>query len=184
MAEDYESIKSSIAKRYPLLGRRLQNFSIQRGERKEYTGKGGLEYYDPEESYSPNYGKPTIELFDDDLQGRELEDAIAGDALHYLGGTNSKDEPHDPEFYKMKQDFVESLTQQQLSIDLDSYNRRNRSGEERRPFSDWFRYSRSDAYLRGYLFPDKNDEWRKNGAYTPEQEEKLEQMRKYLQKQD
>jgi hypothetical protein len=42
--------------------------------------------------------------------------------------------------------------------------------------------SRTDAYLRGYLTPDANDEWRKQGVYTPEQTKILDEMKGYLTK--
>ncbi len=49
------------------------------------------------------------------------------------------------------------------------------------PFDKWMQMNRGDAYIRGYITPDQNDEWRKNNVYTDKQKVLLETMKAYLQ---
>jgi hypothetical protein len=57
-----------------------------------------------------------------------------------------------------------------LAVDQRAYAR---AGEQR-PFDDWMQQSRGDAYIRGKLAPDANDDWR--DVYTPEQQKTLADM--------
>jgi hypothetical protein len=128
-----------------------------------------LEWYPPNERDNPHPGTYTSEIFNPTITNRELPTAIAADALHGLKIT-------DPQYAQMRQKFGATLTPRQHEIDQRAYA----EAGEQRPFNQWMEDSRLDAYLRGYMFPDKADEWRKGGMYTPEQQQELEQMRTYL----
>ena len=134
-------------------------------------GKGGddrqLEFYHPDEVDNPAPGNPTIEVFNPKLQGPALEQAVLGDMLHYL--------PYvDQGWAGMRDRFSKSLTGDQLNVDHQAYRE---SGDER-SFPDWMKQSRLDAYIRGHITPDTNDEWR--GVYNPQQLSILNEMQQYL----
>lgn len=132
--------------------------------------RGGLEYYPKDELYNPTRGRRTIELFNPALAGAPLNDALAGDMLHGMPEI-------DPTFRAMRSEFYRTLTPEQLAFDRRSFEEDHAQGDT---FESWMDRSRLDAYIRGYLFPDQNDEWRKSGVYTPAQQQLLERMRSYL----
>jgi len=165
---DVTSALNSIYSEYPALKDWGVDVIDSRGE----AGKDGyLEFYHPDESRSPNPGKPTVELFSPELKGNFLSSAIFGDMLHYAPDVN-------PEFARLREGFRSTLTPEQKAIDRRAYERARQEYGEDRPFDDWFDISRLDAYIRGYLAPDPNNEWA--DAYTPEQRELLERMRTSL----
>jgi hypothetical protein len=133
--------------------------------------QGYLEFYHPDESSSPNPGVPTIELLSPELKGQFLTSAIFGDMLHYAPDVN-------PGFSRLREQFRKTITPKQLEVDRRAYERAKRDYGEDRPFDRWFDVSRLDAYIRGYLAPDPNNDWA--GAYTPEQEGLMERMRTSL----
>lgn len=158
----------AIFRKYPRLAR--YGFEVDYGPPERNIGGGYLEFFAPDEEMSPRPGVPYIEIYDRKLTGDDLERAIYGDMLHHLPSV-------DPEFRRMREEFIGTLTPQQKAIDRRAYERMKMRGEKR-SFRDWFDISRKDAYLRGYLAPDARDEWA--GAYTPEQRRRLETMREYL----
>jgi hypothetical protein len=161
-----------ITERYGAL--RPYDFRAVDSRGKESKHGGGLEFYHPDEPTNPVPGKPTVEVFDKDLQGEDLERAIFGDMLHYLPDS-------DPKFAQMREEFRETITPEQTRTDLMAYDRSRVQRGERREFAKWFDRTRLDAYIRGYLAPDKNDEWRRSGTYTPEQAQLLGRMNQYLE---
>ena len=124
-----DEIKKGISKEYPAIGRYLKNTTIQRAE-KPYEGAGGLEYFPAEELYNPNPGIPTIEIYDKNLSGSSLSSAIAGDMLHHLGGVSSKG-PNDPGFFKLKREFLQTITKEQDDLDRRVYGEAVKSGREK-----------------------------------------------------
>lgn len=165
-------------KEWPVLAPHLDNFKIQFGD----TAAGDqrqLEYYPPWETDNPNPGKSTIEIYRKDMSPDELKSAIAGDALHHLGSVDPRtNSPVDPKFMALKVELGDSLTPKQLAIDRKVYAEEGNG--DGRSFDDWMHESRLDAYIRGYLTPDKVDEWRKQNTYTPEQKATLNKMQAYL----
>lgn len=179
--DDLSFLKDEIAKEYPRLAPVLKDAVVRRSERHDKAGPGHLEFFPPWEEYNPYPGKVAVEVYDKNLQGEWLKSAVAGDMLHHFGGTNEKGKPNDPRFYEMKQAFFNTITPEQLAIDERAYKRGKAYGDNR-SFSEWMDASRLDAYIRGYLFPDKNDEWRKGDTYSGKQKQLLEEMRSYLKK--
>ena len=171
MAEDeFSQLVEEIKRAYPALA--PYEFVIQRG-----TGEGHLEFYPAWEKHNPNPGRHTIEVRNPNLKGQALKDAIAGDMLHLLGSVDPRSgRAISPEFARLKQQFKATLTPQQLEVD----KRVHAQSGDPRPFDQWFDVSRLDAYLRGYLFPDEADEWRRQGVYTPEQQKILQQLQQHL----
>jgi len=164
-----EDILKQIYAEYPILSQYPFKVIDSRGKKSPYGGV--IEFYSPDEKYNPNPGVPTLEVFSKDLKGDELKRAIFGDMLHYLPEV-------DPQFAKARETIISSLTPEQLAIDKAAYERAKKENKETRSFEDWFRISRQDAYLRGFLAPDRNNEWA--GAYTPQQEEMLMGLQQYL----
>ncbi len=142
-----------------------------------------LEYYPPWESWNPTPGKATLELYNTKESPEVTKNLIAGDMMHYLGSTDPRtNQPPDPTFHSLKQKFMGTLTPEQMAIDRRAYAREAPMYENPPSFEDWMQFNRGDAYLRGYLTPDANDEWRRSGTYTPEQIQILEALQQYLRR--
>jgi len=165
------AVAQAVMQKYPAL-RQVNPFVVDsRGQSSQHGG--GLEYYHANtEDSSPLPSLNTIEVFDPNLTGQWLEDAVAGEALHGLPFV-------DPRFASMRRAFQQSLTPAQVAFDQRKFKETAAPNDTFESFMDrsWL-----DAYIRGYLFPDKNDEWRQSGVYTPEQRDMLERMRSYITK--
>lgn len=175
----YSDALAGVGNQYPALQPHMGNFIVQQG--KDPNDGRQLEYYPPWEANNPNQGKNTIELYKN-MQGQELQSSIAGDALHYLGSVDPRtNQPIDTNYYAMKQNLINSLTPQQRAIDQQAYQQELPMYHGKPPtYDDWMNSNRSDAYIRGYITPDVNDEWRKKGVYNTQQQQMLEGMRQYL----
>lgn len=180
----FGNVLGSIGDRWPAVKPHLPNFVVKHGDQSNNAGGGYLEFYPPWEAHNPHPGRSTIEVFDKSLSGKALEDSIAGDALHLLGAKDPRTEqPVDPHFYELKQRLLSTLTPDQLKVDMRTFREEQaRNPEEGRTFAEWMETSRGDAYIRGWITPDKNDEWRRQGVYTDEQKAILEDMRGYLER--
>jgi hypothetical protein len=179
-AEELMSLTDEIKQNYPALGR--VPFSVRYGK-----GEGYAETYPAWESGShddpnPTPGHHAIQIRRKDLSREDLSTLIAGESLHWMGGIDPRTgQAVDPEFRKFKDQFINSLTSEQLAFERMQYQSNDpRHGVQGRTFGDWFEQSRADAYLRGYLFPVGGENWREQGVYTSEQETLLEQARTYL----
>jgi hypothetical protein len=136
-------------------------------------GDAQLEFYPADELYNPMPGKPTIEIFNPNLEGQWLENAIFGDMLHGMPA-------RDPRFAEYREQFRSSMTPKQWMRDRWEFNRqRQRNPNERRTFDDWHDQSGLDAWLRGYLAPDERNEWAQ--MYTDPQRNILGELLNYLQ---
>lgn len=162
---------SAIYQRYPAL-KQLGDVQIIDSRAKGMADGRQLEYYPADETDNPKPGKPTIEVFNPELKDHDYEDAIAADMLHGLKAA-------DPTWGTLRNTFAQTITPSQKKVDQRTYSEDVKNGEKR-SFDQWMQDNRVDAYLRGYLFPDKQDEWRKGGAYTDAQKKLLEQMRGHL----
>ena len=139
----------------------------------ESEGSGFIEFVHPDEP-SNTLKKPSIIIRNRselEKQVGNIDEFVKGEALHYLADV-------DPTFSDFRDQYSKSLTQGQKAIDKRAYARSKEMYGEKRPYNKWFDANRLDAHIRGYLSPDKADEWR--GSYTPEQISILEKMRSYL----
>jgi hypothetical protein len=174
---DWDAIRTGVTQRFPRLQDALSGTQLQWGDPAK-SGGNQLESYPADESDNPNPGQRTIEVYKGSLQGDRLVNAVAGDLLHHLGSVDRvTGQPVDPTWHGMKQAFIDTLTPQQMKVDLQAYKQDQAQGETR-TIDDWMQNSRSDAYLRGYLTPDENNEWK--DVYTPNQKQMLDGMRQYL----
>jgi hypothetical protein len=178
--EDLLSLTDEVKSEYPALGR--IPFSVRYGK-----GEGYAETYPawedgPPDAPNPTPGNHAIQIRRRDLSRDELKTLIAGESLHWMGGIDPRTgEAADPGFRKFKDAFVRSLTPEQLEFERKKYGENDdRMGIQGRSFEDWFETSRADAYLRGFLFPVGGEDWKAQGAYTPEQEMLLGQAKNYL----
>jgi hypothetical protein len=160
-----------IVSQYPRLSG--YDWQVTRGDPRMNEGGGYLEFYPPDESYNPVPGKPTISIFDKTLNPEQTQQMVFGDMLHYLPQV-------DPEFGAMREQYRQSLTPEQQGVDRRAYQRGVDEYGENRPYDRWMDVSRLDAHLRGYLSPDKNNEWA--GSYNPEQLELFKSMQDLLKK--
>lgn len=144
----------------------LQQFGIQikdstgggtdwRGQ--PYSGRK-MEFYPPNESYNPNPGKPTIELFSKDMTSK---DALGEVFSHYLPQV-------DPQFREARSKFIASIDPQQKKMLMGDYQDQLRSGlfpkDQRPSFDQWLNTNGGDAFFRGYVA----DQYPKN-YYRPDQ---------------
>ena len=140
-------------------------------------GSGDIEFYPPDERDNPNKGRPTMVILNkqnwDKMTKEEQDRAIVGEKLHYMPKVDKK-------FSEMRKGFEGMMTDEQWDFEKKHYDKLVKEGKESRPFKQWWEVSRLDAYIRGYLAPDRNDEWRKSGAYTGKQKIHLEEMKKYI----
>jgi hypothetical protein len=148
---------AGIREQYPMFSdievRDLRDQGVQDGRRLEFT-----------EAYDDRYDSPLIEVFDPDLQGDELEQAIIGEYLHEAPRRN-------PQYAEMREILQSLKTPEQLQHDVDMYlDAVDRFGEDR-PFEQWNEISRKDAFIRGYAVGQWEPEY-----YTDEQKVVIDTM--------
>jgi hypothetical protein len=148
---------SSIKEKYPLFSdievRDLRDQGVQDGRRLEFT-----------EAYDDRVDSPLIEIFDPDLQGDELEQAIIGEFLHEAPRRI-------PEYAELREKLQELKTPQQLQDDMNSYLYDVENYGENRPFEKWDEVSRKDAFIRGHAVGQWEPEY-----YTDEQKALIDEM--------
>lgn len=138
-----------------------------------------LEYYPPWEDMNPLPGKATVELYNTGESPEVTQNLIAGDMLHYMGAIDPRTgQPVDPTYYNLKQQVLRSRTPDQRGIDDRAYQRDLPFYNNPPSQDDWMQFNRGDAYIRGKLTPDAQDNWR--DMYTPDQTRMLEKLRQYL----
>jgi|TARA_Y100000310_G_scaffold21356_2_gene20631 hypothetical protein len=163
---ELERALSTVNDRFPVLGN--INATIRRG-----TGHGHAEFFPSSESLSPTPGVPLIEVRNPDIKGKWLESLIAGELMHELPLINN-------DFRKLRDDFVKTLNKRQMLEQEDAYQFfvSHPDFQEEREFKDWFEISRIDGLIRGYLFPDEQNNFK--DFYTDENIEVLDRMRDYI----
>jgi hypothetical protein len=176
---------SDITSEYPRLAK--HDWRLMEGDPSRNVGGGYLEFYSPKQKGNPSPGHPTIEVYPSTtkLPREEVKKMVYGDMLHYLPEV-------DPEWNSLRSQYAESLTDDQRKTDRMAYQRelaRNlrlgepwslpvREGGQMRPYSEFMDMSRLDAHIRGYLAPDRRNEWA--GMYKPHQIDILKRMRGLL----
>jgi len=170
-----ETAKLSAFEKYPI----LKGLGFQAGFDPDRRGK--VEFYSPDEpgsqedprpSHAP-MGTPYISVRDPKYINPEV---FLGEGMHYLPQV-------DPNFAAFREKIRESMTPEQLAQSRRRYDfyRSDPENPETRPYEDFFEVSDLDAFIRGYISPDKADEWRKSGTYNTNQIKLLEFMKSYLQ---
>lgn len=166
-----DDIVTRVKRRY----RALEPYDLQVIDSRSRGISNGrrVEFYPPDERDNPIPGKPTVELFDPSFQGEAAEDIIAADALHYLA---KKDQP----LIKLRNEFKNSITPEQMEVDVRAY-RRAQSDGDRRTFNEWYETHRLDQYLGVGFLPKgsrNRQEW--EGALTPQQKRILRDIEGYM----
>jgi hypothetical protein len=140
-------------------------------------GRGFLEFYDPQETGSPEYprpkelplGKVGIEVFDPKTRPIDI---LADYVSHY--GVEQ-----DPYLTQQYQQFAGSMSpeQRQRLQQQYQYYQQHPEYKEQRPYQEWEKASGMPGYFRGYTF----NQWdNPQEMYTPQQIQMLDQVRKYL----
>jgi hypothetical protein len=168
---------AAIFAEYPALAKYRDQFALMLSPD---PGDGRqLEYYPPWEDRSPVPGKATVELYNTNESPDVTQNLIAGDMLHYMGAIDPRTgKPVDPTYYNLKQQVLRSRTPEQRSIDWRAYQHDLPYYESPPDPAEWMQSNRGDAYMRGKLTPDAQDDWR--DMYTPDQTRMLEKLRQYL----
>ncbi len=182
--ENFQPVADSVSQQYPALAPYVKNLSIQRGIPSGPDDDRQLEFYQPWEKENPNPGKITTELYNKDLKGQDLTETVAGDMLHHLGTTDpSTGQPVDPMWMDMKQRLIGAMGPDQAKMDKQAYEQEKANPSyETGSYDDWMKNNRSDAYIRGALFPKQNQEWQEDGIYNPAMQDVTSEMRNYLTK--
>lgn len=179
--EDFQPLIASIGQQFPALQPHLQNLVVQRGTPSGPDDDRQLEFYPPWESNNPNPGKLTTELFNKNIAGQDLTETVAGDMLHHLGGTNpATGQPVDPAWMALKQRLIAARGVPQSLMDAEAYQREKASPYGAAPFDEWLKNNRSDAYIRGGVFPKQNPQWQNGEMFTPAMQGVIGEMRSYL----
>lgn len=183
-AQEFMPLMQQIQQEYPALSR--HQFHVRSGEGLSNPAGGHSEVYAPWQDDNPVPGLNTIALFDKQVKGQALKNLLLGETFHVLGGIDPRSgKPVDPTWFKMKNKFMESLTPEQIEVDVRDFSRLNQSGITYPSMADYYQLNRLDAYFRGYLSPMTDEEANDWGrAYTPEQKTILEKAKAYLKKRD
>lgn len=149
---------SSVGKKYPRLAPLASGAVAQWGDD---PGDGRqLEFYPPWEEQSPVPGKTVLQFYNRKMPAEQLPDIAAADLLHQLGAVDPRtNKPVDQGWLDEKNKFLETLTIPQMNTDQREYMSDRKKFNSTQSFTDWMNNSRSDAYLRGAIFPDQNPEW-------------------------
>lgn len=181
--QDLTDAVAAVKTDFPTLAPHLDMSVVQYGQSAGPNDDRQLEFYHPSQPDNPNPGKNTLEIYNRDLKGPMLQEAIAGDMLHRLGAVDEKTgQPVDPQWQDLRQQLSASRTSTQKAIDAKAYRTDKQSpvyGNLVGSQQDWDQESRLDAYVRGGVFPKSNPEWQ-GGYFTPEQEAIFGKMRNYL----
>jgi hypothetical protein len=182
---DLDSRLQQVKKRFPA----FTNIPavIQSG-----SGEGYVEYYPPWEGRNPNPGKVTLEMrpLSANADSDFLNKMIAGDLMHYIGGTDEAGKPYDPKFYSLKKQFEQESTPIQLRLNRQRYqdDLTNNRINPNLTFDEYQDMSGVDAWMRGRLFPDPNVPVEDalhpshfHEVYSPKQRQLLQKMQKYLE---
>jgi len=160
MAELYDPRYGALAgiqEKYPMFSDIVvadkRDMGIQNGRKLEFT-----------EAHDDRVDSPLIEIFDPDLQGDELEQAIIGEFLHEAPRRI-------PEYAKLREKLQKLKTPQQLQDDMNSYLYDVENYGENRPFEKWDEVSRKDAFIRGHAVGQWEPEY-----YTDEQKTLIDEM--------
>jgi hypothetical protein len=104
-----------------------------------------MEFYPPEESYNPNPGKPTIELFSQEMGSKDLMGEVFSHLLPEI----------DPQFKDARAKFLGSIDDKQKEILRGDYESQLRSGVlgsgKTKSFDEWLSTNGGDAFFRGYV---------------------------------
>lgn len=109
-----------------------------------YAGRK-MEFYPADESYNPNPGKPTIEVFSDDVSSK---DAMGEVFSHLLPNI-------DPDFKAARSKFIASIDPKQKEMLSGDYQSQLKSGVypkgQQPSFDQWLNTGGGDAFFRGYV---------------------------------
>jgi hypothetical protein len=180
--ESFQPTADAISQQYPGLQPYVSKLAIQRGQTSGPDDDRQLEFYQPWQSDNPNPGKITTELFNKNLQGQDLTETVAGDMLHHLGTTDpSTNQPVNPTWMDMKNRLIGAMGPDQNQMNNEAYQQeKSNPSYETGSYDDWMKNNRSDAYIRGALFPKQNPEWQEDGIYNPAMQSVAGEMRNYL----
>jgi hypothetical protein len=178
--DPYSAAAAGVQQRFPLLKNVPLNVT---------TGGGPYEseVYQPWDEENPAKGKFTVQMRSDAAKaerGQALQDSVAAETFHYLGTTKPDGTPVDPEWYGLKQQFIQTLTPRDLQLAKQHWQEENQTSkpEDRRSFKKFMDESYADMFVRGYIFPEsQGKEWvDRKGKWPKQQSAVLDQMKQRL----
>jgi hypothetical protein len=176
-AQELMPMMQELQQQYPLLGK--HQFHVRKGEGPYYS-----EFYSPWDPENPAKGIAAIEIQGkgQKLKPDAMKRLLLGETFHHLGSVDpTTNQAVDPKWMALKQQFLDSLTPQQIQTDITDYSALNRGGITYPSMAEYYTKNRIDAYFRGYLAPVTDEEKTRWGrTYTPQQQQILEQAKTYL----
>jgi|TARA_R100000482_G_scaffold121769_2_gene68323 hypothetical protein len=157
MSDSIQEIEQRLKAKYPI----FENIEVVDKRGSGSAGQRKLEFYHPEDSPT---GKVLIEVFDQSMQGLELENAILGDMLHNAPYVSRN-------FANLRNKLKQTRTPEQILVDKQAYEIAKTKYGEQRSFDKWMEYSRLDAFIRGYAVKQWDDSY-----YTNEQKLLIDSM--------
>lgn len=177
--DQYDDVLQDVATTYPALAPHVKKAIVVDATPPKGT-TNQLETYLPWEDWNPHPGKVTSELYRPYQSKSEMREALAGDLIHLAGAVDPETKkPVDPKYFQLKQEVKKARSSEQIKIDYKAYKDDVKNGEDR-SFDKWFQDSRGEAYVRGRLFPDKNDEWKNWYEENPKLKAAVDRIGKYL----
>lgn len=146
---------------------KLRKYGFQFMDSRNHPDAGSrlLETYPADEEDNPLPGRPTIQQFSPDLTPKDF----LGETLHILPKV-------DPQVGQMRQQFIDSMTPQQMQQLQEQYKYSKDNYGEERPFDQWKDMTGLDAWFRGHI----SGQWPAD-LYTPEQIQMFDGLQQYLQ---
>ena len=143
------------------------------------SGPGWSETYEPDDKENPHPGNWTVQLRSDEAKNGKVphSSTVGFEMIHAL-------QANDPQYQKMTDQFVKSMTPSQLSSAKQAYQRDKKVFGTTESFDKWLPRVQAQEYIRGGIFTDVIPNWvgpKGEGQYTPQQTQLLGQIKNYLQ---
>jgi len=169
-----------ISKKYPGLQRFAKDNEI---EVRTGSGEGFAEVYKKGEGDSPDPTKSIIVVRD--TGDFDPDDVASADLLHFVGDK----ENGDPKFRKLKERFIDAMTDKQKARNRNKYAEFKNKGQTGTNFESYENYLEavgSDELIRAGLFPhlmsteEERDKFASEKPFSDKQRQILRQMRSYM----
>jgi soluble lytic murein transglycosylase-like protein len=182
--EGADNIKSEMKEKFP----KLAQFAEERGiDITEGEGPNHAETFLKGEGESPNPDKDVIQIRETPFNKAEV---AAAETLHILGGTEPDGKtPVNPEFFKMKQDFLKNLSPKEKEFAKEKFEKAKAEGATGTNFAsldNFIQSTHGDGFIRMHLFPQlmNEEEDRKRAEslelLTEPQKQILSKMKEFI----
>lgn len=169
LAQSNPSFAQTVQNQYPWMKNVDYNIRDSRQQGDPTGSKRYLEFYPPDERDNPQPGKPTVEVFSNEMGPSDVMGEILS---HHLPSV-------DPVIAAYRKALIGQMTPDQKRGIQGDYemNKRNRLVDKGDDLNAWLQKQGGDSFFRGM----PTGQWKKE-EYTPTQQQIYEQMFQYLNK--